>query len=118
MKRCVALSGRLLAHDSTADTVRDLDYLRRLVGDRRLNYQGFSYGTFIGETYANMFPRRVRAMVLNGVIDPVPFTTSARRVLASTQADFCGCSRSCSRYARPRGRRVARSRATARSKHG
>ena len=88
VKRCVALSGRLLAHDSTADTVRDLDYLRRLVGDRRLNYQGLSYGTMIGETYANMFPRRVRAMVINGVIDPVPFTTSAQAGLASTQADF------------------------------
>ena len=87
VKRCVALSGRLLAHDSTADTVRDLDYLRRLVGDRRLNYQGFSYGTFIGETYANMFPRRVRAMVLNGVIDPVPFTTSAQAGIASSGAD-------------------------------
>ena len=90
VKRCVALSGRLLAHDSTADTVRDLDYLRRLVGDRRLNYQGLSYGTMIGETYANMFPRRVRAMVINGVIDPVPFTTSAQAGLASTQADFVG----------------------------
>ena len=88
VKRCVALSGRLLAHDSTADTVRDLDYLRRLVGDRRLNYQGLSYGTVIGETYANMFPRRVRAMVINGVINPVPFTTSAQAGIASTQADF------------------------------
>jgi pimeloyl-ACP methyl ester carboxylesterase len=88
VKRCVALSGRLLAHDSTADTVRDLDYLRRLVGDRRLNYQGLSYGTFIGETYANMFPRRVRAIVLNGVINPIPFTTSAQSGIADSGADF------------------------------
>ncbi len=88
VKRCVSLSGRLLAHVSTADTVRDLDYLRRLVGDRRLTYRGLSYGTFIGETYANMFPRRVRAMVINGVINPVPFTTSAQASVASTGADF------------------------------
>lgn len=88
VKRCVALSGRLLAHDSTADTVRDLDYLRRLVGDRRLNYQGLSYGSFIGETYANMFPRRVRAIVLNGVINPVPFTTSAQAGIGDSGADF------------------------------
>jgi pimeloyl-ACP methyl ester carboxylesterase len=88
VKRCVALSGRLLAHVSTADTVRDLDYLRRLVGDRRLTYRGLSYGTFIGETYANMFPRRVRAIVLDGDIDPVPFTTSAQASIASTGADF------------------------------
>ena len=73
---------------STADTVRDLDYLRRLVGDRRQTYRGLSYGTFIGETYANMFPRRVRAIVLDGEIAPVPFTTSAQASIASTGSDF------------------------------
>ena len=88
VKRCVALSRRLLAHDSTADTARDLDYLRKLVGDRTLNYRGVSYGTFIGQTYANMFPRRVRAMVLDGAVDPVPFTTSAQAFIASGEADF------------------------------
>jgi pimeloyl-ACP methyl ester carboxylesterase len=88
VKRCAARSGRLLAHDSTADTVRDLDYLRGLVGDRRLNYQGLSYGTVIGETYANMFPRRVRAMVLNGVLDPVAFTSSTQAGIASSGVDF------------------------------
>jgi pimeloyl-ACP methyl ester carboxylesterase len=88
VKRCVALSGRLLAHDSTADTARDLDYLRRLVGDRRLNYRGLSYGTFIGQTYANLFPRRVRAMVLDGVLDPVPYTRSTQAGIASSTADF------------------------------
>jgi pimeloyl-ACP methyl ester carboxylesterase len=70
VRRCVALSGRLLGHVSTPDTLRDLDYLRRLVGDRRLTYRGLSYGTFIGQTYANMFPRRVRAIVLDAVLDP------------------------------------------------
>jgi pimeloyl-ACP methyl ester carboxylesterase len=88
VKRCVALSGRLLAHDSTADTVRDLDYLRTLVGDRRLTYRGLSYGTFIGQTYANMFPRRVRAIVLDGVLDPAPYTTSAQAGIASSTGDF------------------------------
>ncbi len=73
-RRCGRLSGRLLRHISTADTARDLDYLRRLVGDRRLTYMGISAGTFIGQTYANMFPRRVRAMVLDGVLGPVAFT--------------------------------------------
>jgi pimeloyl-ACP methyl ester carboxylesterase len=87
VERCVALSRRLLAHDSTDDTVRDLDYLRRLVGDRRLNYRGTSYGSFLGETYANMFPRRVRAMVLDGVINPVAFTTSTQAGIAVHQAD-------------------------------
>ncbi len=72
--RCGRLSGRILRHMSTADTARDLEYLRRLVGDRRLTYRGVSGGTFIGQTYANMYPRRVRAMVLDGVLDPVHYT--------------------------------------------
>ncbi len=86
-RRCEARSGRLLAHISTADTVRDLDYLRSLVGDRRLNYRGESYGTFLGQTYANMFPRRVGRMVLDALIDPVPFTRSVEAGIASNSAD-------------------------------
>ena len=73
-RRCGEVSGRLLRHISAADTARDLDHLRRLVGDRKLTYVGISAGTFIGQTYANMFPRRVRAMVLDGVVDPVAYT--------------------------------------------
>ena len=68
--RCRALSGRLLAHVSTTDDARDLDYLRRFVGDRQLTYWAVSYGSFLGVTYANMFPRRVRAMALDGLVDP------------------------------------------------
>jgi pimeloyl-ACP methyl ester carboxylesterase len=73
-RRCFVLSGDLLSHMSTADIVRDLDYLRWLVGDPQLTYLGTSAGTFVGQTYANMFPRRVRAMVLDGVVDAVAFT--------------------------------------------
>jgi pimeloyl-ACP methyl ester carboxylesterase len=69
-RRCETLSGRLLAHVSTADDARDLDVLRRLVGDRQLTYWAVSYGTFLGETYANIYPGRVRAMVLDGIVDP------------------------------------------------
>ncbi len=53
---CGRLSGALLEHVSTTDDARDLDYLRQLVGDRQLTYWAVSYGTFLGETYANMFP--------------------------------------------------------------
>lgn len=67
---CGTMSGRLLAHISTTDDARDLDYLRRLVGDRKLSYWAVSYGTFLGQIYANMFPRRVRAMALDGLVDP------------------------------------------------
>jgi len=87
VNRCVALSGPLLAHISTADTARDLDFLRRLVGDRGLTYLGVSYGTFLGQTYANMFPQRVRAMVLDGVVDPVAFTTSTEAQIANGVSD-------------------------------
>lgn len=76
-RRCGEVSGELLAHISTADTVRDLEALRKAVGDPRLTYVGLSYGTMIGQTYANLFPGRVRAMMLDGIVDPVEFTTGA-----------------------------------------
>jgi pimeloyl-ACP methyl ester carboxylesterase len=86
-QRCGALNGELLAHISTADTARDLDYLRRLVGDRQLTYFGESFGTLIGQTYANLFPRRVRAMALDGLIDPVASAAGTEAVAASGLAD-------------------------------
>ena len=73
-RRCGELSGNLLRHISTADTARDLDYLRRMVGERKLTYLGISGGTFIGETYANLFPNKVRAIVLDGLVNPIAFT--------------------------------------------
>ncbi len=82
-RRCGNVSGWLLPHISTADTARDLDYLRRLVGDRKLTYVGLSYGTFLGQTYANMYPGRVRAMLLDGVVDPVRYARSAEARTAS-----------------------------------
>ncbi|SNT49794.1 TAP-like protein [Asanoa hainanensis] len=76
-QRCGAVSGNLLSHISTADTARDLDRLRELVGDDKLTYAGISYGTMIGETYANLFPGTIRAMMLDGVVNPVDYTASA-----------------------------------------
>jgi pimeloyl-ACP methyl ester carboxylesterase len=76
-RRCAEVGGWLLPHISTADSARDLDHLRRLVGDRKLTYVGLSYGTFLGQTYANMFPRRVRAMLLDGIVDPVRYSKGA-----------------------------------------
>ncbi len=69
-RRCERRSGGLLRHVSTTDTARDLNLLRRAVGDRRLSYLGVSYGTFLGATYANLFPDRVRALVLDGNLNP------------------------------------------------
>jgi pimeloyl-ACP methyl ester carboxylesterase len=76
-RRCGEVSGWLLPHISTADTARDLEHLRGLVGDRRLTYVGLSYGTYLGQTYANMFPGRVRAMLLDGIVDPVQYSKGA-----------------------------------------
>jgi pimeloyl-ACP methyl ester carboxylesterase len=84
-RRCGSVSGRkLLAHVTTADTARDLDHLRRLVGDRRLTFYGQSAGTMIGQTYANLFARRVRAMALDSVIDPVAYVKRTAAWLASS----------------------------------
>ena len=55
---------------STAEVARDMDVLRRAVGDQKLSYFGFSYGTALGQYYANMFPDRVRAVVVDGVLNP------------------------------------------------
>jgi len=85
--RCGELNGGLLAHISTLDTVRDLDTLRELVGEATLTFLGFSYGTFLGQTYASVFPDRVRAMVLDGVVDPVAFTRSAEARVTNTIRD-------------------------------
>jgi pimeloyl-ACP methyl ester carboxylesterase len=66
---CQRRSGYLLPHISTADSARDLDMIRRDLGESKLNYLGFSYGTVLGATYANLFPGRVRSMVLDGTLD-------------------------------------------------
>lgn len=60
----------VLAHVGTREVVRDMDVVRGVLGDDRLNYLGFSYGTRLGSEYAEAFPDRVRAMVLDGAIDP------------------------------------------------
>ncbi|WP_155373583.1 alpha/beta fold hydrolase [Catellatospora vulcania] len=76
-RRCGEVSGKLLSHISTADTARDLDRLRELSGDKLITYVGLSYGSMIGQTYLNLFPGRTRAMMLDGIVDAVDYTTSA-----------------------------------------
>jgi pimeloyl-ACP methyl ester carboxylesterase len=66
---CLKKSGALLEHISTMDTVRDLDLLRHLLGDAKINYFGSSYGTKIGALYAEMYPQRVGRMVLDGAVN-------------------------------------------------
>lgn len=68
-EQCLQQSGALLQHISTVDTVQDLDLLRALVGDEKLNYFGYSYGTDIGSRYADMYPQRVGRVALDSAVN-------------------------------------------------
>ncbi len=67
---CWKNSAALLPYVSTAATARDLDAIRAAIGVPTISYVGFSYGTLIGAVYADMYPTHVRAMVLDGAVDP------------------------------------------------
>lgn len=69
---CERDAGDLLAHLGTRDAARDIDAVRAALGDDGLSYLGFSYGTAIGQQLAELFPQRVRAMILDGVVDLGP----------------------------------------------
>jgi pimeloyl-ACP methyl ester carboxylesterase len=73
-RACSTTGAGLAGAMSTAEVARDLDVLRRAVGDTKLTYLGFSYGTVLGQYYANMFPDRVRALALDGVVNPKSWT--------------------------------------------
>lgn len=67
---CETNAAELITHMSTADVAADLDRIRGALGDEKLSYVGFSYGTAIGAVYATMFPEHTRALVLDGSVDP------------------------------------------------
>lgn len=67
---CQEKTGALLAHVDTVSAARDLDLMRAVLGDARLDYLGYSYGTLLGATYAELYPSRVGRMVLDGALDP------------------------------------------------
>ena len=68
--RCEQNSAALLPYVSTENAARDMDVLRAALGDAQLSYLGKSYGTYLGAWYAELFPQRVRALVLDGAVDP------------------------------------------------
>lgn len=82
---CARRRPALTEHMGTRDVARDLDVLRSALGDRRLNYLGKSYGTYIGLTYAELFPHRVGRLVLDGQLDPA---SSSAEVAAGQAAGF------------------------------
>ncbi|RLK47456.1 alpha/beta hydrolase [Microbacterium telephonicum] len=67
---CEQSSDGILPYITTDNAARDMDLLRAVLGDEKLNYLGYSYGTFLGATYAKLFPDRVGRLVLDGAIDP------------------------------------------------
>ncbi|MGI5456663.1 alpha/beta hydrolase [Streptomyces sp. CA-249302] len=82
---CGARSANLLRHVSTVEAARDMDILRAALGDKKLTYVGASYGTFLGATYAGLFPERVGRLVLDGAMDP---SLPARRLNLDQTAGF------------------------------
>jgi pimeloyl-ACP methyl ester carboxylesterase len=72
---CARHGGAIRDHMSSADAARDMDLLRGRLGDEKLTYLGYSYGSLLGQNYANLFPSKVRALVIDGVVDPVAWAT-------------------------------------------
>jgi pimeloyl-ACP methyl ester carboxylesterase len=75
---CAADATRLVNHAGTADNARDMELVRRALREPRISYYGISYGSYLGGTYAALFPQRVRAMVVDGVLDPVAWSTGTQ----------------------------------------
>lgn len=67
---CLEFSPRIARHLGSENTARDMDVLRAALGDQKLTYLGFSYGTFLGTLYAERFPESVGRLVLDGALDP------------------------------------------------
>jgi pimeloyl-ACP methyl ester carboxylesterase len=89
VQRCVDKTGKeFLANVGTSNVVKDLDAMRAALGDEKLTYLGYSYGTRIGGAYAEEYPQNVRAMVLDGAIDPNadPTEEDLRQAAAFQQA--------------------------------
>ena len=89
-----------LANIGTASSVRDMDVVRAALGENQINYLGFSYGTALGAAYAEQYPDRIRAMVLDGAVDPSldPIANSIRQ-MAGFQTAFVDYATDCAQSA-------------------
>lgn len=67
---CLKYTGELLGYVDTTSAARDLDLLRAILGDEKLNYLGYSYGTLLGSSYADLYPDKAGRLVLDGALDP------------------------------------------------
>jgi pimeloyl-ACP methyl ester carboxylesterase len=82
-RSCLSKYGDDLQHYNTEETARDLDLVRQAVGDPKLTYLGYSYGTRLGSVYAQLFPKQVRALVLDGAVDPKAGEVASARTQAA-----------------------------------
>lgn len=80
--KCRAANGTVLRHLTTRDTARDLDVVRAVLGERKISYLGFSYGTYLGAGYARMFPRRADRFVLDIAVGPARYGRGMFRAMA------------------------------------
>jgi pimeloyl-ACP methyl ester carboxylesterase len=99
---CEDAAGDLLPHLGTENVARDIDAVRAAMGDEQLNYLGFSYGSAIGQVLADMFPERVRAMILDGIVELGPdgiesavSQAAGFEVALQAYADDCDADPSC-----------------------
>jgi pimeloyl-ACP methyl ester carboxylesterase len=88
IQQCVSLNRDILPYVSTANVARDMDGIRAAMGDSKLNYFGFSYGTFLGATYASLFPDNYRSMVLDGPVDANAYINNPSAGLREQSAGF------------------------------
>jgi len=82
MATCLERSGKMVDRVGTNAVARDMDLLRRAMGEEQVSYLGYSYGTRLGAVYAGLFPDRVRAMVLDGAVDPADHPSRPNRIQA------------------------------------
>ncbi|MFC0601924.1 alpha/beta hydrolase [Streptomyces palmae] len=96
---CARHSGRILGHVSTVESARDMDVLRAALGEPNLHYVGASYGTFLGATYADLYPERVGRLVLDGALDPSLSTERVNRdQTAGFQTAFTAFAKDCAKH--------------------
>lgn len=99
---CEEKYGDILPFLGTTDVARDMDEIRKAMGEEQINYLGYSYGTSLGQEYARLFPTHVRSMVIDGVVDHQPdglttatsqaagFETALDAYIAHCEEDGCG----------------------------
>ncbi|MFB9238011.1 alpha/beta fold hydrolase [Plantactinospora siamensis] len=123
MTSCRSATGPLFDHLDTGSTARDVEAIRAALGEDRLTFSGLSYGTLIGEQYAELFPGRIRAMALDSDEDhSVGATRAAVRLSRALEgsfdqfAEWCGRTPACALY--PHDPRAALDRVYARASRG